>query len=127
MAEALPVALSRDNTCEITGIVAAMKNVEKSPWDNTPSTMAVTETHILVSIQGRQPRSKNAPQDSPCNAAFKKNEFVTYKLCSSTRPRIGSRIRGTEGGATGSLKAVRCLFDLAVLDAPGKTTIPPAP
>lgn len=114
-----------DTTCEITGIVAAVRKVERSPWgDGAPSTMSVFETHILVSILHRRPHDKEAPKTSPCNEAIKKNELARYKLCSSKRPQLGNRIRGTEGGSTGSANAVRCLFDLEILKVPVKTPQP---
>lgn len=113
------LAQASDSTCQITGIVAGLRNVERSPWtDGTPSTMSVSETHILVSILNRRPHKREVAENSPCNEAVKKNEMARYKLCSSKRPKPGNRIRGTEGGSTGSSSAVRCLFDLEILKTP---------
>lgn len=110
---------AHDTTCEITGIVAGVRKVERSPWgDGAPSTMSVSETHILVSLLHRRPHDREAPESSPCNEALKKNELARYKLCSSKRPKPGNRIRGTEGGSTGMANAVRCLFDLEILKSP---------
>lgn len=105
-----------ENVCDIMGTVTATKQIERSPWsDGTPSTLSIFETHIDVSIITRRPHRADAPADSPCLAALEKNEIRTYKLCSSTKPLKGSRITGTEGGATGSSQVARCLFDLRVV------------
>lgn len=119
------LAQASDSTCQITGIVAGLRKVERSPWtDGTPSTMSVSETHILVSILNRRPHKRETAENSTCNETVKKNELARYKLCSSKRPKPGNRIRGTEGGSTGSSNTVRCLFDLEILKAPAPEAQP---
>jgi len=106
----------RDASCEITGTVNYLKKVERSPYsDGTPTTMSVTETHISVTVTARRPHAKNAPASSKCHAAVEENERQVYKLCSSTVPRQGDRILGTEGGSPGSSAITRCLFDVVAL------------
>jgi len=114
------VAYHPDSVCEITGTVMELKNVERSPWtDGTPSTLSVYETHISIAIANRKPHSKAAPAESPCNVALKKDEQLTYRVCSNTPVKKGDRVTATEGGSTGSARISRCLFDIVVL--PGKT------
>lgn len=116
------------NTCDITGTVTDTRLVERSPFgDNTPSTLSVFETHIQVSIHKRRPHRTDAPAESPCNKALEKNEMRTYKLCSNTKPQKGDRIRGTEGGATGSTKIMRCLFDIRTIRPKPAPAPAPAP
>lgn len=110
---------ARDNSCEITGTVNYLKQVEKSPYaDGTPTQMTIQETHISVNVLARRPHAKDAPKESHCNKSVEANERQIYKLCSSTKPQKGDRILGTEGGSTGSAAHTRCLFDVIAL--PGK-------
>lgn len=103
------------NVCEITGVVAKLENVERSPWsDGTPSTLSIFETDIWVTVNDRKPHYKNAPSDSICNRGAK-GEIAAYKLCSPTKVTKGDRIHATEGLHTGSSRSVGCLFDLVVI------------
>lgn len=103
------------NVCEITGIVAKIENVERSPWsDGTPSALSSFETDIWVTVNDRKPHFRNAPTDSICNRGAK-GEVAAYKLCSPTKVRKGDRIHATEGLHTGSAHAAGCLFDLVVV------------
>lgn len=114
-----PVLSRADSTCDIMGTVVELRAVERSPWtDGTPTTLAIYETHIQVSIHKRRPHRETAPAESPCRKALETNELRTYKLCSSSKPKRGDRITGTEGGSTGSNRVARCLFDLVVLSSP---------
>lgn len=116
-----PVLSRADSTCDITGTVLELRAVERSPWtDGTPTTLAIYETHIQVSIHKRRPHRDSAPAESPCRKPLETNELRTYKLCSSSKPKRGDRITGTEGGSTGSTRVARCLFDLVVLNTEPK-------
>lgn len=109
----------RDTSCEITGTVNYLKQVDKSPYaDGTPTQMTIRETHISVNVLARRPHAKDAPKESHCYKSVEANERQIYKLCSSTMPAKGDRILGTEGGSTGSASHTRCLFDVIAL--PGK-------
>jgi hypothetical protein len=116
--DAVPTKKYSGNVCEITGVVAKLENVERSPWsDGTPSTLSIFETDIWVTVNDRKPHYKNAPADSLCNRGAK-GEIAAYKLCSPTKVLKGDRIHATEGLHTGSTRSVGCLFDLVVLPPP---------
>ena len=116
--ESLPTKKYSGNVCEITGVVAKLESVERSPWsDGTPSALSSVETDIWVTVNDRKPHYKNAPADSVCNRGAK-GEVAAYKLCSPTRVLKGDRIHATEGLRTGSARSVGCLFDLVVLPPP---------
>lgn len=101
--------------CEVTGTVAKMELVQRSPWtDSAPTTVTTQELLIWVLVEGRNPRNPVAPKTSPCYQAGK-NEVRTYKVCAPTQVRPGMKIHGTEGTETGSNLAVGCLFDIAIL------------
>lgn len=103
------------NVCEITGVVAKLENVERSPWsDGTPTTLSAFEVDIAVTVKDRKPHYKNAPANSVCHRAAK-GETRIYKLCSTTVPKAGDRIHATEGLQTGSRRSTGCLFDVVVI------------
>lgn len=106
---------SPENVCEITGTVAGLNSLQRSPWaDGTPSMIEnVTETSISITVSERRPHYKG-DAESLCKVA--PGETRTYKLCSPARVNKGDRIQATEGLHTGS--TLRCLFDLVVLRQP---------
>ena len=116
-AAAMPTRKYSANVCEITGIVAKLESVERSPWSDAPSALSTFETDIWVTVNDRRPHFKNAPADSVCNRGAK-GEVAAYKLCSPTKVLKGDRIHATEGLHTGSTRSVGCLFDLVVLPPP---------
>ncbi len=103
----------RQVVCVITGKVTGMQAVEKTPWsDGTPSTITITEVHLSVATDSRKPqRAGVAAADCP----MPDNGGQVYKLCSPTQVKLGDRIVGTEGLATGSESALGCLFDVIVV------------
>lgn len=106
--------------CIVTGIVKQVQTIEKSPLrDGTPSTLTMTEVRLVLDVENR------APQDGPDASAcpLPPGHGMTYKLCSPVKPKVGDRIVGTEGMATGSDAALGCLFDVATAapsQKPGK-------
>lgn len=103
------------DVCEITGQIATLRHVVRSPWKNgAPSTLAIREINIAVVIDTRFPHVENIGVET-CRTDAAKGKRITYKLCSPTRVKAGDIIRGTEGIAVVDSYGVGCLFDVAIL------------
>lgn len=103
--------------CIVTGVVKQVQTIEKSPLrDGTPSTLTMTEVRLVLDVEKRTPQDGHAASACPLPAGH----GMTYKLCSPVKPKVGDRIVGTEGMATGSDAALGCLFDVATASVPQK-------
>ena len=101
--------------CAVTGRVVKVEAVQKSPWnDGTPTTLTTTEIRLHIDIESREGSKE-------CTPYTDKTPRI-YKQCSPTRVAVGDRIKGTEGLATGNAQAVACLFDVALIEPPKKTS-----
>ena len=122
-ADVISAASSRiENACDIIGTVAETKKVIRTPFkDGAPSTMMIIETHVSVNVENREAHKKTPANAEACGAR-PKNEITTYKLCSAEKPMTGDKILATEGGATGTSDAARCLFDLQIMPKPSAAT-----